>query len=1393
MQSPVDSQDLPVYRPNGRSLGVCFEDITVVGTAGSENTVLDFAAILQNIVSAPVGLVRRFAGNKGKSVRNLIQDVSGVVPPGETLLVLGTPGAGCSTTLHAIASDTECFVDVSGRVNYSTISSQEVQKYYQSEIVYNGEDDIHFPKLSVGDTVAYALKLRKPAKETESTKVFTEDMRGKLLNAFGISHTLKTIVGNAFVRGVSGGERKRVSLAEVLATNPAVACWDNPSRGLDSSSALDFLRLLKAISRKTGMTNIVTLYQAAESMYQECFDRVLVLYQGRMIFFGKAESARQYFIDLGYLCEPRQTTPDFLTSVTSITERTVREDHVGPVPQTPDEFAQSFRDSQFYRQMQDDIAAYHSEHSANPTYAVDFKNEVQRVKSSGASKTSPQPHSLWSQIVIGIQRHYQITWGDKQTLFTLLALNAVNAVITGSCFYMAPKTATGSYERGGAIFFSLIYFFLNALAETPSTVFSRTIVVKQRKLGISHPAAYVIAQTIADIPLQVFQTLVFSCCYYFMLGLGKTASQFWIFELVVFAHYGAVSALFRMLGAIAPNLNLALLMAGASIPVGLTYSGFAPPTPTQHKWGSWIRRITPSPYALEALMGNEFYDITLYCTDSQMIPNGPTYNNIAYQGCTLPGSTKGSADVAGETYLELIYGFSRSHLWRNFGIVLVFWFLYTCIATGALTLTAQERGGSGGHVFKRGAQIPEALANSSETVSSEKDLEKQPSRTIHNLVEHESANSSSTEIDRQLTHKSSSRPANSGAFFTFENVNYFVNVAGEEKQLLRNVSGYARPGQLTALMGASGAGKTTLLDTISQRKSEGRVEGRMLINGKPLDTAFGRSCGFCMQQDVHEPMTTVREALQFSAHMRQPADVPEAEKLEYVEHIISLLELEPIADALIGVPGEGGLGVEERKRVTIGVELAAKPSALLFLDEPTSGLDSQAAYSIVFFLRKIAAEGLPIICTIHQPSGVLFEMFDHVLLLAAGGRTIYFGETGSNSEKVVDYFGRHGAQMSSTENPAEFIISTVSGSKGEEWNTRWQESPECAKLNQKVNELNDNAPAAPIETSSENSRQYALPLRSQVIALTKRHWMSVWRDGRYDFSKTFKSIWCEMFTAFTFYNAGSDVQGLQNYVLSLLILVQVIQALAPDLQSTWYSKWAIFEARERNGIYDYKALTTALIAVEVPWQIMNFTLIYLIIYWTVGYPGTSTIAGYSYFIWLLLSYFATTWNQLISAIFPNMQTAGLANSLFWNILMIFSGTLVPYASLNNFYKYWLFWLNPFRWFFGGHIEDTLHNVRVHCSSADLAIFDPPSGQTCAQYAADFLSSAAGYLENPEATSDCGYCPYTIGDDYAATMNFTYHNRWRDLGLCIVFCVTNTVLIYAVTWFMRVRGRHTKSA
>lgn len=191
---------------------------------------------------------------------------------------------------------------------------------------------------------------------------------------------------------------------------------------------------------------------------------------------------------------------------------------------------------------------------------------------------------------------------------------------------------------------------------------------------------------------------------------------------------------------------------------------------------------------------------------------------------------------------------------------------------------------------------------------------------------------------------------------------------------------------------------------------------------RPLPKSFQRATGFAEQMDIHEPTATVRESLQFSALLRQPKEVPIKEKYEYCEKIIDLLEMRPIAGAIVG-EGGAGLNAEQRKRLTIAVELASKPQLLLFLDEPTSGLDSLAAYNIVRFLRRLADAGQAILCTIHQPSAVLFEQFDELLLLQSGGRVVYNDELGTDSKKLIEYFEQNGARKCSPhENPAEVLF-----------------------------------------------------------------------------------------------------------------------------------------------------------------------------------------------------------------------------------------------------------------------------------------------------------------------------------------------------------------------------------
>ena len=362
-------------------------------------------------------------------------------------------------------------------------------------------------------------------------------------------------------------------------------------------------------------------------------------------------------------------------------------------------------------------------------------------------------------------------------------------------------------------------------------------------------------------------------------------------------------------------------------------------------------------------------------------------------------------------------------------------------------------------------------------------------------------------------------------------------------------------------MGASGAGKTTLLDVLASRVTMGVVSGQMLVDGRQRDSGFQRKTGYVQQSDLHLATSTVREALNFSALLRQPKTTPVKEKLAYVDEIIRLLEMEAYADAVVGVPGKyhrslqrreeslisvpgEGLNVEQRKRLTIGVEMAAKPALLLFLDEPTSGLDSQTAWSICNLLRKLANNGQAILCTIHQPSAVLFQSFDRLLFLASGGRTVYFGDIGENSETLTSYFERNGSRPCGVEeNPAEWMLDVIGAAPGSQntidWPQIWRESPEKQSIRETLAEMKDELKQRPVDNDPTALREFAEPFSVQLLAVTKRVFEQYWRTPSYLYSKTLLCAASGLFIGFSFWDSALSLQGLQNQLFAIFMLMTV--------------------------------------------------------------------------------------------------------------------------------------------------------------------------------------------------------------------------------------------------------------
>jgi ATP-binding cassette subfamily G (WHITE) protein 2 (SNQ2) len=502
-------------RVNNRSakkVGVVWKNLTVKG-AGSTATFVKtlpdavigtFGPDLYRIIT---GFIPQLKFGRHSQTRTLINDFSGIVRDGEMMLVLGRPGSGCSTFLKAIANQRAEFAGVTGEVSYGGISAEKQNKMFRGEVNYNPEDDQHFATLNVWQTLKFALMNKTKKREKNEVPIIIN----ALLRIFGIAHTKYTLVGDEYTRGVSGGERKRVSIAETLATKSTVVCWDNSTRGLDSSTALDYAKSLRVMTDISNRTTFVTLYQAGEGIYQ-VMDKVMVIDAGRCIFEGRARDAKQYFLDLGYYCPERQTTPDFLTSVTDPNERRFRDDFDSKsIPKGPEALEVAFRSSDYYKRIQTDIAEYEEELRNNDfADAREFEQTTKEQKSNRTVfRKSPYTVSFVSQVYACVLREFWLLWGDKTTLYTKAFIVISNGLIVGSLFYGQALDTSGAFTRGGTLFFSILFLGWLQLTELMKAVSGRVVVARHKEYAFYRPSAVSVARVVVDFPVILAQVIPF--------------------------------------------------------------------------------------------------------------------------------------------------------------------------------------------------------------------------------------------------------------------------------------------------------------------------------------------------------------------------------------------------------------------------------------------------------------------------------------------------------------------------------------------------------------------------------------------------------------------------------------------------------------------------------------------------------------------------------------------------------------------------------------------------------------------------------------------------------------------------------------------------------------------
>eukprot|EP00177_Eucheuma_denticulatum_P002241 GFKZ01004018.1.p1 GENE.GFKZ01004018.1~~GFKZ01004018.1.p1 ORF type:complete len:1383 (+),score=196.71 GFKZ01004018.1:418-4566(+) len=1260
---------------------------------------------------------------------NVLNAASGAVEPGEMCLVLGPSGSGASLLLSRIAGrPLGKAVQNKGKVLYNSREKLGNIVDPAHYIQFVGQQDEHLAPLTVRDTLRFAADCKWPEWMPHVETIRSNDV---LLTArmLGIERTLDTVVGDDTLRGVSGGEKKRVTIAEMLiGLNSGAIVMDNWSKGLDANTTLSITRSMREFSTYQQTPVIASMQAPGTDAFNE-FDTVCVLDKGYMLYFGPRDQVEDWFKGLGFSRPPQRSIPDF---VATISNPDLRGEYLMPhadlsgldlaPPVTPEEFAQRFAASHLAAQNQERIERILREHADDQ---FDVPVELQKT----AQKRTLQK-SRYQIRAIG-KRQWRYLGATRNAVFADILQNLILGSVLGSIFWQLPDTSGGASTRGGIIFLAFLFIGLSSLSKIGERHEQKNVYAKQTHSSFYNAFPFIFTMLLFDIVLELVRTASFVVPLYLMSGLnlGSSAQRLLYAVLIITMLSLVMTSMTRFLVAAFDDPNAAEGLGGILTILMVLFAGFMKRPDEIDGWLVWIYWADPLHYVYEALIVNEFDGLVFQCEPEELLPPVPD-SIIPREFRICPVST-------GEAFLENNLGVTVDPIFRLYYFIVIVGYLVLFVSVSAIaTALAKPHG----HALKLSQNGDESNLDTELT---------------------------STVIDMSTTTKRAE-----DASFTFSNVKYAVD--NGKKALLAGVSGYSKSGTVVSLMGSSGAGKSTLLDVCAKRKTMGKgtsSDGDIRIHNVPLSKDLvAYFTGYCEQTDLHVKEATVEEAVKFSAKLRLPASMPVREKNVRAMETIDMLGLTPYADLLVKALGSG-----ELKLLTMALEVVADP-VVLFLDEPTSGISASSALVVANAIRKIADSGSCVICTIHQPSKEVFSMFDKLLLLKRGGKQVYFGDIGENGKAIRDYFESRGAPaMSEIANPADWMLSVVSD-ESHDWAEEWNASSEKEKMEREVDELQYATP----EAAKAIQEPYKRPgFMGQLREVLQRLFLRYWRLPEYNFTRVVLMTVIAIMVGLLFLRDINDTQAGALLSFSALFLTVIPSSLsAQNVILPTVEGRTVFYREIASGTYKPFVFHVALGIVEIPFTIVATTFFTVIFYFLVGL--TPSRFGFFFLACQVLYYFSVMLGVMLASITPGAPLAAMIASSLTSVFNVLSGFFIRKDQMPVWWR-WSTWINPFFYFLAGLVRNEMTDRVFVCEPSEFVFFDLPTDlyTSCAEIPGGF--GDGGIVDGSQM---CTFCPIPNGESLIQNFGADAVNKW--VGLVAVLVSIAICRVIAGIGFSRLR-------
>lgn len=1057
------------------------------------------------------------------------------------------------------------------------------------------------------------------------------------MNLLGLSHVADTFVGDSDVRGISGGQRRRVTVGEMLQSIPssAIMCADEVSNGLDSRSTYDIIKVLADLAKLGSRTRVISLLQPSPETFS-LFDEVILLAEGHIIYAGPIAQVVNYFEELGYPLPERMDVADYLQTVsTPDGEELFVPQGSSATHYTAERFAEAFRSSFLGRKIEQQLETPHP----YPWVPSDTKRSVDEEAGLNNNKTSEIPlmlriqfrNSFTRSTWLVLKRHFTLWLRDRRFLIANFIKNVVMGLSVGMVF-IKPSDPTQIF---GALFQSMLFIMLGGMTSAPAQIEERTIYYKHVDANFFQTFAFVWGRFLAMAPQAALDVATFGTFLYWMIGLTPKASYFFIFLAILFIFNLSLNTMFGFFAAVLPDKAGVQGVASIILFLSTLFGGFIVAPSVIPNYYSWLYWWNPFAWAYRSVIVNNFRSYT-----------NSTYINAPHMGVPAGNYTEGELILWGwgfRTPDNLPFGDS----WVAYGFAYLVPYTLLCALLIGIGLKYVRIDGR---------------------------------RSKTEAVVEDSNVDDSDSFDVPFT------PVN----LTFDHICYEVpaSTGSSTLKLLNNVTGMLKSGRMCALMGSSGAGKTTLIDVLALRKSSGTITGEVRLNGFLQEkNSFRRCAGYVEQFDVQTPELTVCETITFSANLRidpSSSSIQSDEDISrFVNSIMHMFELTPLKDYQVGTADTGGLSFEQRKRLSIAVEFAASPS-ILFLDEPTTGLDSRAAMLVMKSLKRVVETGRTVCATIHQPSSAVFAMFDDLLLLKKGGEVVFHGELGEDSIYLVNYFERNGADpMEYGTNPASWML-TVLDDKQKDWAELYRMSEDNRCIQNQIGEIKETAVEA---TMISFKTQYARNGFKRNQLMNDRLKLIYWRSPSYNLARVLISLGISFILASVFITSRYpseytelEMQGRLSIIFLSFIIIGVLSMIT--VLPTTLSIRDVYYRHNLAGMLEHTSLTLGLGVAEKPFLIVMSSLFVIVFYLTLGLAlnlrkffcfwgfFTFNIAIYSYF------------GQAFMCLVPGMATAQILCSVFIGINNFFSGLIVRPQYLKGFWSI-PFYLTPGHYVFEG--------------------------------------------------------------------------------------------------------------